>query len=927
MSTFQQSLKSFRRSWRLGQLAYWLLTISITSALIGISYGFADFLWALSSPQRNVIKIVLLIALIGICLFALVRTFFRPQKTIAQLADKLGNIRGAQVSAACDLQQQPVQNELHQYLTEQALQQAGEKLTLIPLRNKVPLKSLAICAMVMLGLAAITLIIRQSNPDAFQTVSQRLMAPDKDIPPYTKLRFHLSAEHPQTYYGGENLVTATITGEELTEPVLCMLRDRDTGQVEATNTFQIDDTSFSRKFNRVVKNFDVAFSCGKARSHWFPVDVLLQPKFSTSKITITPPAYTEGKVTQLALDGNDVKVLAGSTLEFEITSNRPLAKGTLEVTPLSDSDEFPIRSVESSEATGNTIRFRWTANYPARLAFTIRDIRNSPSATPMQVTIATQIDQTPFAEILSPARVVLATPRSTIPLRGNVEDDHAVEQVSLVRTLVGFRDRPSPLTESWDRNQFGFKQALDLKALGVEPGQILEFYLEASDNNPSLLGISTSDLVRVHIISEEEYAKRIRSNSPIEGFTTRFRELKKAIETARLSLLEIDKANRNGDQDTFEQSTETAMGSHKQAEQLARKLASDFHAYDMEEQLGKIAQQTVDRIRENYVELHELNFHDGKGDNEERILRMIDRLGGLHEQAKKLELDAERVKAIGRVMRLAASFRTIYNQQRTLTARTNRIAMELNRGNKRNAALLPHMATGIERNRDALIKLIQLIRSTPDSLPDDLVELKDDMIAFADHADELKITAPLTASADAAKKGRSVEAGHQAQLALQLLQQLINLPENAFAEMIRGKLPKNKLNAPPNMEKTLEQMLQAMMNKVPKPRDGNGQPQQGEMPGGAQGGDGMGNGGNSGIAMGNLPLYGPERLNFDSPQSGSAGNDNSSKGLGRNAKVLPEHNRHQPSNSRDSHSSKLPRGKVPESYRSAVRKFYSQPKP
>ena len=48
---------------------------------------------------------------------------------------------------------------------------------------------------------------------------------------------------------------------------------------------------------------------------------------------------------------------------------------------------------------------------------------------------------------------------------------------------------------------------LDLAQLGVEPGDVLELMVEATDTNPDLTGIGASDIARVQIIGEDEYGE------------------------------------------------------------------------------------------------------------------------------------------------------------------------------------------------------------------------------------------------------------------------------------------------------------------------------------------------------------------------------------------------------------------------------------
>lgn len=926
---FSSQLKRIKRNHALGQTILTVLQLVGVLGTIFILYGLADAVWAMDASVRKTLNLIFLAVAAFALIYLLARAAFKPSASIADLADSKLKNSGHKIRAAHDLMEQESPNELHRYLKEKSLDDAAVELKTIPLHKQVPLKAAGIFSAIILVLAGITFALKQSNPEAFNTISTRILQPNLDTPPFTKLVFELSKTEEVTYYGGENVIKANITGDKIKEPVICMVRNRDTGKIEATSTFQQEETIYTRKFTNIVSGFDVSFACGKARSKWLPVEVLLQPKFTSAQITVTPPAYTKKSEVSFPVEGNEIKVIEGSTITLEVTSNRPLAGGTLTLTPLAKDDTSVPQTVQGSSDNSNKATFTWKAMRSTDLSCVINDVRYTPSASSLELTVSTQPDLPPIPELTSPARMVLATPKATIPLKGSVEDDYGIDSVMLVRTLVGFRDRAKNLAESVEKTEYDYSQPIDLEALGVQENQTLEFYMEARDYNPSLLGIGSSDVVRIHVISEESYAARIREGSTIRQFLPRFRELNRAIEEAREALEELNEDNRGNDKEAFEKALKKAIEAHQKSQELANKLANDFYAYELENRMGDIARETHDKLKENELDMHDMSYKDGKAENDEKIKKMMERLGGVGEKAQDLAQDADKVKKIGKVIQLAGDFLRIYYNQRSLAMRKTAIAKEINKGIMRNKMLLPKLGHSQLKNREALLKFGKELRAAAEQLPDEAVELKDGALEFLDKMEGLQVAEAMEAAAEAAKIGQSVEASSQAHLALKLLQQLIDMEENEFAELLRGSLPKNKFNMKPDANETLEQMLQAMLNRARRQGEGQGNGQQGNGGGmGGGGGFGMGDDGEGGGMGQNLPMFGPERLNFDDSPQGNSMSGQSGKGQGSGKGTPPSisgSNTVKPEDQRDTDASKLKREKVPEKYREAVKKFYTTP--
>ena len=354
------------------------------------------------------------------------------------------------------------------------------------------------------------------------------------------------------------MAQVAITGGEITEGVYCLIRDRDTGEIERTTAYQESPGHYARKFSNTLTSRDFAFATGRARSAWHKLDVLLQPKVSGVMVTIEPPAYTGKPSETFPLESGEFKALEGSTVTIQVRSNRPLSGGDLSAKPLNSSgDTMPVE-VRGDPSGANSVDFSWKVHASSRISATIRDVRSTPPEQPLDLKINVIADQAPVVDLTSPEQMVLATPRTELPFVADVEDDHGLAKVSMVRALLGYRDRSRTLADSLAKQDFEFTEPLNLGELGVEVGQMLEFYLEAMDRNPSLLGRGVSEVVRLKIISEDEYAERIRAKVQLREFTARYRALAHAVQEARQALDALDKAADLGDAAAFEKARKQA---------------------------------------------------------------------------------------------------------------------------------------------------------------------------------------------------------------------------------------------------------------------------------------------------------------------------------------------------------------------------------
>ncbi|MFT5904619.1 MAG: hypothetical protein ACI9E1_000204 [Cryomorphaceae bacterium] len=923
---FKQAITRYKRTWVIGQCLKTLLLLVAIFIAVLILYGLTDAVWPLSNGVRSVVnKLILVIALLAASL-VIYRVIKITKTDLAASADTAINNKSKTIRAAYDLSEREASSPLNNYLSTRAQEDAVKVIGDISWKQKIPCKGISVALLAILLAAGIGYGIRAFHPAAYDNVVQRLKHPDRDIPPYSPLKFNVTQESTDTVYGADNQVRVEITGGELKEDVICRVRNSRTGEEDTISTFQESSMVFSKKFTNILTDLEYSFSTGRARSEWQTIKVLLQPKFTNAVIKITPPAYTKKKQVEFPLEGNEINIINGSTVELIITSNRPLSGGELVLKSEALSEDNEISVIGKTDTLDEKqVTFKWVATNTSKVSCKIRDLRSTLSAASLEFDLLTRADMAPVADLTSPARYILATPSSIIPLEGNVEDDFEVDSVYLVRTLVGFRDRANELATSVSTDIYNFEKELNLKSLGVEAEQVLEFYLEANDKNPSLLGIATSDVVRVQIISEEDYAERLRNASDWREFNARYSVIRQAIQEAVDSLKKLGEVNKMNQVKAFLSERDIAKKVHERSREIALTIGEDFNAYAMEVELTEIALQIADKLLNNYDQLTGLKAENRQDENDAEIREMLDRLGSSLDEIKKLEQDAEQIQKWAAVAEQAAIYMKLFRNQLSISERIAKIAKEIQMGQKRNAPQITALGQTQKKNKKLLLQFAEELKKAAADLPQQEAALQGDCEVWLNAFNELNIPNPMDATTAATEVGKSHDAATNAYLAHALMKELIEMENNEFAAMLR-----NEIDVKPEDDKK-EQTKKELLDALHKQNQGEGGKGKGKGKGGRAGGGqapgaGKGQGGGQLMRNQNTPMFGPKRSRFGNNKGGAGKGKGDGSGSGRgngNKPKVSENNSIQANENRDSNSSQTHRTNIPGKYKEAVKRFYS----
>ena len=868
---FTDLLARRRRVWVNGLLAGSLFRLTGIFLAGWTLLAAFDALLALPAAARWTLALGWTGFYVGALVWALTRHRSRTAADFARYADRAAGARHPILSsfqAAEDLTRETV-SPFKRYLSETLLEEGTHSLKHHPEQRvantpsaRSGLKFLAGCAG---GVALVSLVFLS----ILSATYPRVLFPWQDNPPYSPYRFTVHLPEEPVYYGDTAELTVEVHGPPLREQVVLRMRGP-SGESQRV-CFQESQRRFVQEVENLTGEMEVAFATGRARTRWLTVPVRYEPRILAARLHAAPPAYTGQPVTDVLLREDTVRGHSGTEFTLSIASNRPLAGGRLEF--IEDNGTAP-RTVEADILEGTSARFRWTLDTDAELEVVLEDLRGSRNREPFRLTQEKLEDRPPEIALTEPPAYSLATPSTRLNLQGYARDDLGLSRVDLWQGLGRFRDRSRHLGPDEPIPSLDISHQIDLARLGAEPGNVLEFYAQASDTNPEGSAV-TSNLVRVEIIDEETYAEFLRRELTIRDFVRRMEETHVALEAVTEAIDALREARDAGaDAAELEALRERLAETMDSARNTMDTLADDFPAFDIESSAAAVWRETADTLGAQMETLTGLDLSSSEAD--EALAAMRERWAGPDaDDLDRLREDSETLAHVHELMALAARLSAVVEAQREITRHMDR---EVNRAGGVAAEAVRGLGEDQETIRRELETVANAIKDAVDALPDSprYYSLRESAMEVTTLIYALQIPVDME---DAVQAGRAVQPDDMLAHANRALENLETLLEDCSGGAFGGMCEGNLNFSLPNLDQTLAQMLASLLGAP-----GMGGPGQGRGFG-IGGGRGAGMGGEGAWMSGpgsplGVPVYGPQRSGFSPAREGLAFQDHGASGSG-----------------------------------------------
>lgn len=752
-----------------------------------------------------------------------------------------------------------------------------------------------------------------------KVVLPRVLFPWSDTPPYSPLSFAITPDELQVIYGDDLELSAAITGGEIRDQVWFLIRSGE--KVQQQSTFHEGGGRFSQKMENVIEPVEVAFKTGRARSEWYPVKVLLEPRVASARVHISPPEYMGLPARAFYLGKQQLAVPEGTVVRLDVSSNRPLSSS--EMTIRADEDSKVIERVSSERVDAFTQRFEWQPAGNRVLSVDLVDQLGTRSREPLLIAQAVTPDRPPEVSITEPALVAVATPKATVQLSGYAEDDYGLHSADFMRTVLGYTDRGASLPVLKDSKRIQLYKTWDLSKLGVEPGDVLEAYLEARDHNPNLLGVASSPVVRVQIISEDMYAEMLRSRESIRSFAEKMAQADAAVNELREQLNELSQIIESGSPEEIEKALAEAREAFKNAQEKFKELSEDFPIYDSEEEAQKVLERWQDMLQRTGDEVASWNS------DTEYLAKMAEDMAELFRRDQEQSITKEKEKAeelaeVEKLLETAMRFYHVYQAQKDLVQRFRRFR---DRTEPSEVALLAFLGATQESMKQETEAIIKDIRTACDELDGvkEYAQFVSGARELADKAEELEITTYMQQASYHAGQESGGNAYTNAEEALMRIEQLFSQCNSGYCNLAQGGRSLTLQHPDAWRQSTIEQMMAGLCQRF-----GIGQGRGSGFGGGAGGsvaggsGSFSSGGGYSAFSPMNVPVFGPERNMSPDVASGNGGRGKAGDGQGDGSeRIIADGGELPVSESPDSERESSKFENSPPRYREALQQYYS----
>lgn len=868
-----------------------------------------------------------------------------PEHITGRLDQATGS--GGELLAGWQLAVQPVrpQNELAQGFAALASQRALRRLGQLSPDLITDWKAVQRAAYALTGIAAAMLLLAMLAPQATRNQVKRFLFPASDVPPYTGIVIELELERDQILYGQDVFVTASVEQGQVQRMLLSSRNEA--GQEQLLPMLAQSDRKFQAILTRVTEPLTLVARSGSSRSQAKRLEVTMTPKILPPQVTITPPAYTRGSIYRGSIPDQGLVGLKGTEVDFEVRSNRPLTEGQLLIQTNDGEQELikllPVDPASSTITVSNSgsglgsstdlppVRGSLKLDRPGQFELKVVDIDGIESQESVRGTITILSDKRPVVRILQPQPLSLATPDVKLPVTVIAEDDYGVTQLTLFRSLNGSPAVPvQAAVDGSARTQAQWQ--LPLPSYGLEPGDEIQLFARAEDNDPAGAKGAESPVTIVRIISVQEFQEMMVQRQGAESMQAKYQAARRYYDQLASALEEVQAAQKaleeagNSSDEARAKLQEKLAAAQKAAEQAAeeiRKLSEQPMPIDVDKELAKelaAMSQQAEEMAEQLGEMKSSPESAASPPSQEQIKEMLQKTKEAQEEITENAI--EPLKTMQQTLPLMMDqqrFEEIAAQQRDLAERLTALR-EDNKNDPANMRRIAELEAQQQQLKESLSDLLDDIEAHAQALPEDpeLDKLRETALDFVERVRESEAQSEMKSTQENLLNDKFEDAQGSAKKAAEILESFLSQCEGMGESAGQQCKAAFKPGAQSKVGNSLKQML-SMMGMKPG--------SSGRKPGGKPG-MGMGYGAGGGYAQRfpgpqNVGMYGS--MPMPQASSGRSRGDQQSPGI----QTSQNYDTQAGGNSdKDSAAQRQAAGQnmnaIPANYRSKVAEYFRQ---
>jgi len=508
----------YRHRWRLvSALRGTFLALAVLGGSVGVAVA-ADRLFRLPTSFR----LALLVGVaVSVC-FCLVRWMLWPM--VRRLRDRDVALRLGKsfpemeedLVTAVELSSERKNGQgISHELVGLALKQIGLRATKVEQARAVSLRPLIETAAVLFAVVVLFQCAYMFRPDAVFNALNRLFYPNEAVEFFTYTRLHVVPGDTVVRSGDAASIEAIIWGR----PVRLARLDARGKSGDSWVDLQCNKGRATWQSEALFDDLRYRVKAGDARTDWHQVRVLPAPSLLSKSGILRIPEYAGSNEEIIDDIQGRLDIIEGSSLVIQV---EPVKRG--EATEFRCDGELFVNGESvclNSNGANVLVSERFTPTESGECRIRLVDGFGLENRSPESIHVEVLPDLVPKVSVKKPGRDVALLPGESIRIQIEATDELGLREVGLRHRAIVAEDNKNKHVRWQDRNlqaggiqvrQISVATDLDVDALGLRPGDVLEYIGSASDYaEEAVLRRGTSPVYRLTVIGEIEHLDRMMS--------------------------------------------------------------------------------------------------------------------------------------------------------------------------------------------------------------------------------------------------------------------------------------------------------------------------------------------------------------------------------------------------------------------------------
>ncbi len=500
-AALQARILAARRVWK--RTLFWTGCAIAIVGLIAILAGAA--IVDLLMPLPGSVRIVLLVGIVGAVGYLLYRYLIQPLRVKLTPHDVALNVERKhqdledRLVSALQFGEVETEDPIKSHLLQRLVTDAVERTEGIDFKATVDKskkrKHIGIAVAVFAGCALLALIF----PTELNTSLNRLLSPWEKTEPVFTTKLTVEPGNARILRGRSLAINLEVTGKSADKARLVYTKQGSTADTELQRQeidmvrIEGEKRRFGYELFNINENIAYYVAANETESERYTVEVFDMPKLTAIEVAYTYPEYTQLKPIIQQGDGN-IRAVAGSQAEVRITTNKAIQSGTLTVDA---GDPTPMIIFDGRTLT-TTLDVLNDGKYTVKLLC----VDGFNNQTPIEYTVTAIPDEPPEIVIKEPGRDIKATKLEEVTVLAEATDDYGVENMTLMYSIGSGepQELAAETVEVKEKKIISGAYVFYLEELDVEPGELISYYAQATDNNTRTgPGTSTSELYFIEV--------------------------------------------------------------------------------------------------------------------------------------------------------------------------------------------------------------------------------------------------------------------------------------------------------------------------------------------------------------------------------------------------------------------------------------------